>query len=92
MNKLTELLLYIYRTRLEAILLMIVLGVVIWTIAGMFLYKKARGWKTFNFIVFILIFIGILYATIFSRDIGDGREVCLIPFYTFYKARERTEL
>lgn len=92
MSQLTELLLYIYRTRLEEILLMIVLGVVIWIIAGIFLSKKARGWKTFNLIVFISICIGIVYATILSRTPGDGREVCLIPFYTFYKARENAEL
>lgn len=95
MRQISELTLFIYKRDLKEILLIIISAVVIWVIAGLLSSKKvwlARIWKILNHIVFIIIFIAILYLTIFSRSKIDELEVCLIPFYSFYLAKENSEL
>lgn len=95
MRQIAELSLFIYKRDLIEILLVIFFGIFFWIVTGVLLSKKtwtARIWKMLNYIVFVLILIAILYLTMFSRSTTDEQEVCLIPFYSFYLAKDNSEL
>lgn len=95
MRQIAKISLFIYKRDLKEILLIIILGIVIWIVVGVLLSKKtwtARIWRIINHIVFVLILIAILYLTLFSRSMTNEQEVCLIPFYSFYLAKENSEL
>ena len=95
MTQIAELSLFIYKKDFKEILLFFVLSIFIWAVIGLKLSKRdwaVRVWKVVNCVTFVLIFVAILYLTIFSRGISEGYEVCVIPFYSLVLAKENEEI
>lgn len=76
------------------IMLIIVLSVIVWSILNCFLSKqgwKVRIWKVLNWGMFMGTLSIVLYITFLSRSVSEEHEFCIIPFYSFYLAKENVE-
>lgn len=78
----------IYALPISHMILLAIIGMVIWTVAGRFMNK---WWKKINTVLLIISIFIILYVTIFCRSYG-AYEVSVIPFISFWKAGMQEEL
>ena len=79
----------IYALPLKSVLVMIVAGLLLW---GWLQTKlNNRVWVTVNICLLVLSLAGVLYLTIFDRNVG-GFEVVLRPFSLLVRARKQREL
>lgn len=79
----------VYVQSLEVIVKAIVAAVALWTLFACLL-RKTRLWRWVNIPLCAAAVAGILYTTLVSRSVGDYSPR-LIPFYSFYAAREQVE-
>ena len=79
----------IYVQPLEVIIKALAAAVILWTLFACLL-RKTRLWRWINIPLCAAAVAGILYTTLVSRSVGDYSPR-LIPFYSFYAAREQVE-
>lgn len=56
------------------------------------LIKKTKALKIIEILVLLITFVFVVYVTIIHRTVGENGKNCLIPFYSFYMARQEVEV
>ena len=83
---------YVYSRKLNTIFLWMILGIVLWNIVQLKIRKiLPQLWKLINRTISLCAVFLVLYITLGDRTL-ETKEVCLIPFQSFVRAKIQPEI
>lgn len=83
--------LYIYCLPMNIIIILMIFGIVLWSLLGFLLKRYGRIWKAVNFAVLFFEIVAVIYMTITSRE-RESSYLALIPFQSLIEALEQPEI